>query len=214
MKEKQLWPRERIKGVLFDFDGTLTRPGAIDFSAMRREIHCPEDQTILEYIETLPPGRRARFEKLVELREDHAADKSVPNGGAERCLSELRQKGIPLGILTRNRLKTVCRVLEKFKGISEKDFAAIITREDALPKPHPDGVYQAAGRMGLRADQLMVVGDFRFDILAGKAAGAFTVLLTNHHKPHLAPGDPEPDHMTDRLEGILTLLSTNPKGRP
>ena len=41
-----------IKGVLFDFDGTLTRPGALDFPAIKQELGCPADQAILEYLET------------------------------------------------------------------------------------------------------------------------------------------------------------------
>ena len=48
-----------MKGVLFDFDGTLTQPGAIDFLAIKREIGCPKDTAILEYID-LQPLEKAR----------------------------------------------------------------------------------------------------------------------------------------------------------
>ena len=54
-------PREYIiKGVLFDFDGTLTRPFAIDFQAIKTAIGCPPDETILEFIETLTDENRRR----------------------------------------------------------------------------------------------------------------------------------------------------------
>jgi hypothetical protein len=47
-----------IKGVLFDFDGTLTMPGALDFPAIKREMGCPPDFPILEYLETVPPSAK------------------------------------------------------------------------------------------------------------------------------------------------------------
>jgi len=50
------------------------------------------------------------------------------------------------------------------------------------------------------------VGDFRFDVMAGKAAGACTVLLTNGRSSVMAPGDPEPDFTVTCLEEILQLL--------
>jgi phosphoglycolate phosphatase-like HAD superfamily hydrolase len=81
-----------------------------------------------------------------------------------------------------------------------------MTRDDSLPKPHPDGVIKASAKMGVSVEELMVVGDYRFDIIAGKSAGARTVLLTNGKKPALLLEDPEPDHVVDRLEEILDLL--------
>jgi hypothetical protein len=33
--------------VLFDFDGTLTHPGALDFAAIKREVGCPADRFVL-----------------------------------------------------------------------------------------------------------------------------------------------------------------------
>jgi phosphoglycolate phosphatase-like HAD superfamily hydrolase len=81
-----------------------------------------------------------------------------------------------------------------------------MTRDDSLPKPHPDGVHKACERMGLAASELMVVGDFRFDVLAGKAAGACTVLLTNGRPSVMAPEDPEPDYTVTCLEEILQIV--------
>ncbi|MBW1862988.1 MAG: HAD family hydrolase [Deltaproteobacteria bacterium] len=195
-----------IKGVLFDFDGTLTYPGALDFPAIKREMNCPEDKPILEYLETQPPARRARLMKILEFREEEAAERSFSNRGAEKCLSALKRKGVLLGIITRNSLKSVSRMLKKFDGITIGDFATVITRENSLPKPHPEGVYAAARQMGLLTSELMVVGDFRFDVLAGNRAGALTVLLTNKGKSSMAPGDPEPDHTVDCLEDVLNII--------
>ena len=195
-----------IKGVLFDFDGTLTRPGALDFPAIKRELGCPVDETILEYIETQPHGLRAKLMKILDKREEIAAEDSLPNKGSEKCLSVLKKKGISLGILTRNSLISVEKVIQKFNSIKIDDFAAIITREFSLPKPHPDGVLEAARRMGLMPTELLVVGDFRFDVIAGKRAGAATVLLNNDGKTVMAPGDPKPEYTIRDLEEVIDII--------
>lgn len=196
----------RIRGVLFDFDGTLTRPGALDFSAIKRKIECPEGVAILEYLEGLPSSGRTACLKILEEMEEEAAKTSIPNAGAEKCLLSLKKEGIPFGILTRNSRASICVALERFEWIRLKDFVAVITRDDSLPKPHPEGVFRAAARMGVDSSELMVVGDYRFDVLAGKAANALTVLLSNGGKPVMAHGDPEPDHQVDNLLRILEML--------
>ena len=198
--------KTRIKGVLFDFDGTLTFPGALDFPAIKGEIGCPLDTPILEFIESLPKERRARPQEILEVREEQAARNSKPNSGAENCLGLLKTRGIPLGILTRNSLNSVRCSLEGFDGINMDDFAAVVTREDCLPKPHPDGVIQAADQMGISASDLLMVGDYRFDVMAGNAAGAITALLLNDHQEIMIPSDPEPDFRIHHLEEILELV--------
>ena len=197
---------KRIKGVLFDFDGTLTLPGALDFPAIKREISCPPDIPILEYLETVPAEIKPSLMKILESKEEKAAVESLPNVGAEECLLTLRDKGVLLGIITRNSLPSVRLALARFETVRLHDFSAVITRDDSLPKPHPDGVHKACERMGLAASELMVVGDFRFDVMAGKAAGACTVLLTNGRPSVMASGDPEPDFTVACLEEILQLV--------
>jgi HAD superfamily hydrolase (TIGR01509 family) len=197
---------KRIKGVLFDFDGTLTLPGALDFPAIRREMNCPPDIPILEWLETVPAERKPPLMKILEWAEEKAAEESLPNVGAEECLLTLRDRGVLLGIITRNSLPSVRVALERFETVRFLDFSTVITRDDSLPKPHPDGVHKACERMGLAASELMVVGDFRFDVIAGKAAGACTVLLTNGRRSVMAAGDPEPDFTVARLEEILQFV--------
>lgn len=197
---------KRIKGVLFDFDGTLTLPGALDFPAIKRELNCPPDIPILEYLETVPAELKPPLMEILETAEEKAAGESLPNVGAEECLLTLRDKGVLLGIITRNSLPSVTRAMESFESVRLRDFSTVITRDDSLPKPHPDGVHKACERMGLAASELMVVGDFRFDVLAGKAAGACAVLLTNGRPSVMAPGDPEPDYTVTCLEEILQIV--------
>jgi len=195
-----------MKGVLFDFDGTLTQPGAIDFPAIKEEIGCPHDVAILEYIKLQTLKDRVVLTGILEGHEAEAARLSIPNQGAEACLSTLRMRGVPIGIITRNSLKSVVSALRQFDSIECRDFDVVITREAALPKPSPEGVFKAAARMGCLAEELMVVGDFRFDVIAGKRAGARTVLLTNGGKSSMTPGDPIPDYMCGDLNEVVEII--------
>jgi hydrogenase expression/formation protein HypE len=172
------------EAVLFDFDGTLTRPGLLDFAVIRNAINCPRNLSILEYIEMLPPGeQREQCKAILHSFEEEAAELADPNEGAVDLLLHLKARNIPLGIITRNTLKSVLTSLRKFVGVDKSDFKTIITREDPVrPKPEPDGVLLAASRMGVSPERILVVGDYIFDIEAGKRAGSKTAFLSNGKK--------------------------------
>jgi hydrogenase expression/formation protein HypE len=169
------------RAVVFDFDGTLTRPGAIDFAELRRLLGCPPRVPILEYIDSLPDdASRRQAHRALDGFELAAARSSAPNEGAEDLVLDLSRAGIPCAILTRNSLASVKEAMRSFRRITLSDFPAVITREDAgRPKPHPDGVHRAAALLRLSPGEMLVVGDYVFDIAAGNAAGAATAFLTN-----------------------------------
>lgn len=196
-----------ITGVLFDFDGTLTRPGALDFAAIRRAVGCPPGRPILEYLAALGDGgERRKAERILDELELAAARRSVPNEGAEAVVRALADRGLRLGILTRNSRAAVREALTRFPALREDAFAAIVCREDAgRPKPHPDGVHEAARRMGCAAADLVVVGDYVFDVEAGCRAGSHTVLLANGTPP--GGLSVTPDAVIGRLDELPALIA-------
>jgi len=197
-----------IKAVLFDFDGTLTLPGAIDFAQIKALIGCPAHMPILEFIQTLEDGDQRRLAReTLERHEKAAAESSRPDPAAGDILRFLSGKGIAAGLITRNSLASIRRALAHFDGITLGDFAVCITRDDPIvPKPAPDGVLAAAEGFGVAPQEVMVVGDFHFDILAGNRAGAVTVWLDHGLHPLAVPPDCKPDHTIGRLADLLTLL--------
>ena len=65
--------------MLFDFDGTLTKPEALDFARLRALLGCPDGQPILEYIESLEPEpERLKAHHILDEFELAAARASVP----------------------------------------------------------------------------------------------------------------------------------------
>ena len=172
-------PHRCIGAVIFDFDGTLTRPGALDFPALKRALGCPVDRPVLEFIEGMTDAeQRLEAHAALDRFEADAAALSEPAVGAERFLRFLQAQRIPTAILTRNSRASVLRALANFNEIGPTDFTAIISRDDtAAPKPSPDGVLLAAEKLGVTANESLVVGDLVFDIQAGQAAGAMTALI-------------------------------------
>ena len=198
-----------IKAVLFDFDGTLTTPGALDFPAIRSDLCCPPNTPILEYIQSMKDTRaqHAAMQRLTEL-EIQAARQSMPNKEALETVAWIKRRRLPLGIITRNSRASVLCALENFYPLSPQDFNLIITREDPpAPKPSGEGILWAACSLHVLPQEILMVGDYLFDCQAGQAAGAVSVLLDPGNDPRLAAA--ECDHRIGRLAQIKELLKSS-----
>jgi hydrogenase expression/formation protein HypE len=172
----------RIVAVVFDFDGTLTRPGAIDFAAIREAVGCPKGIGLLEFLGAIEdPEERLLKEAVLIAAEMHAAEHCQPNEGAEELVAFLRERAVPMAIITRNRHESVERALLNLEGISADDFTCVVSRDLPLsPKPSPEGVTHVARELGVHVGELLLIGDHVFDIEAGVRAGALTMFLRNH----------------------------------
>ncbi len=171
----------RISAVVFDFDGTLTVPDALDFAAVRRAVGCPAGMGLLEFLAGLTDSEERRVKQAaLEAMEMEATERTRENAGATELVRALCDLGVPLGIITRNTRESVERSLAKIAGMDPAFFRVIVTRDLPLsPKPRPDGVLYAAERLGVDAAELLVIGDYAYDIQAGKQAGALAMYLRN-----------------------------------
>lgn len=170
----------RITAVLFDFDGTLTKPGELDFGRIRRAIGCPEEVSVLTFIEAIADiEHRNRAEDALRRFEREAAEASVPNEGAVELLGSLKSMGVQFGIQTRNTYESVRIGLRKFDGVRPQDFAVIVARDGEIPpKPDPSGIRHAARAMGVQPQEVLVVGDYVYEIEAAAAAGCVSAILS------------------------------------
>ena len=203
-----------IQAILFDFDGTLTRPGSLDFPAFKRRLGCPPDEPVWEYIQGLKgTGKQAALQQLDNF-ELAAADQSKPNIHAEDIVDKLKSQGYRLGILTRNSQQAVERAITHFSRLSLADFDVVITRDTPVAmKPDPDGILHTARLLNIPVEAIVVVGDYHFDMQAGRRAGAVTVYIKNH-----SPGLPEGNcdfqiNTLKDLEEVLNLLVPLPQGK-
>jgi HAD superfamily hydrolase (TIGR01509 family) len=169
-----------IRAVIFDLDGTITQP-YFDFEAIREEIGLEKDGTpILEAMERMTASQRQRAEAILHAHEERAVAASSLNPGARETLDALRTQGIAIGVLTRNR-KDNASAVAKRHGLA---FDAIVGREDGPVKPDAFGVLHLCRRFDVAPAETLLVGDYLFDLLCARAAGAIPVLIANHPKAH------------------------------
>jgi hydrogenase expression/formation protein HypE len=204
-----------IRAVLFDFDGTLTEPGSLDFGVVREAVGCPQGRPVLEFINGMASqAKRAAAFQILDAFEAKAARHSRPNAGAEEVLGFLRALGLKIGIISRNSLASIKTALDNFGRIRMLDFAIILSRDDPFsPKPSPEGILAAAEIMEVPVSQVLVVGDFVFDVEAGHKAGAITAFLTNRGSSHPCayPSDFTLENLGE-LKEIVTLYAPLPAG--
>jgi HAD superfamily hydrolase (TIGR01549 family) len=191
------------RAVIFDLDGTLTEP-LLDFDAMRAEIGLPPGP-ILEQLAHADEATRARAEVILRRHEREAMERATLADGCRDLLERLAALNIPTAILTRN-VREVVDVFVRAFGFS---FDAVYTREDGPHKPSPAGVFALCAKLGVAPADTLVVGDYKFDILAGRAAGCATALVLGSHRPTPAelPEWGPPDVVISSLRELLPRLS-------
>lgn len=172
---------------VFDMDGTLTL-AVHDFALIRRELGILADHDILEHLAALAPAEAARCHAWLMAHERELAEAAQPAPGAVELLRALHADGCRLGVLTRNA-QSLAWVTLRAIGVDGL-FApeGVLGRDQARPKPHPEGLLQLAGVWRVAPAQLLMVGDYRFDLECGRAAGAGTVLVNQPQRiwPELA----------------------------
>jgi len=189
-----------LRLAVFDMDGTITRP-LLDFRRIRAEIGLPEP--LLENMMALPPGpERERAFSILERHEDDAADLSELGDGAREALEFLRARGTLLALVTRNSRRSVLRVLEKHA----LDFDFVVTRDDAPAKPRPEPLWLICERLGVPPAGALMVGDYKYDVIAGRAAGMRTALLIPENRLPPWLDEARPDHLLNRLDDLRTLF--------
>ncbi len=184
--------------VIFDLDGTLTRP-YLDFDAIRAEIGIAAGP-ILEAMEGMSSSARGRAEGIVQRHESEAATNSRLYEGARETLLALRERGFPIAILTRNARVNVDFVLRKHEIVVD----AVRTREDGAIKPSPEPVLSICKELRADPRRSWMVGDFLFDILSGKSAGTRTALMIGDDPPPDYSG--QADLVIRRLGELIPLI--------
>jgi len=190
-----------IKAVIFDFDGTLAVLN-IDFSAMRERVFglmrrsgieetAIREKYLLEIIDEVykmlwkknPSGAEIFYQESHDILHEvemKAAGKGRLIPGAGEALKGLREKGIKVGIITRNCEDAVRKVFPEIN-----DFCDIFVSRNSVKKvkPHPDHLTRVMDSLKVSGEEAMMVGDHIIDIQAGKRVGMKTIgVLTGRTK--------------------------------
>ncbi|MCB2253182.1 HAD family hydrolase [Pseudomonas chlororaphis] len=171
-----------VRHWVFDMDGTLT-VAVHDFAAIRVALAIPPEHDILTHLAALPADEAAAKHAWLLEHERDLALGSRPAPGAVELVRELAARGYRLGILTRNARELAHITLEAI-GLADC-FAVedILGRDEAPPKPHPGGLLKLAAAWDVSPGEMVMVGDYRFDLDCGRAAGTHTVLVNLPDNP-------------------------------
>lgn len=159
---------------IFDLDGTLTLP-VHDFEYIRRELNIPAAADILGYLDSLPETEASRRHARLKEIEIQLAHNAQPSPGAIDAITKLQQLGAKLGILTRNDKDIALLTLETIGMESFFTKVHVLGRDEAPPKPDPAGILHLLSEWGAQPSEAVMVGDYLFDLQAGRAAGTTTV---------------------------------------
>jgi phosphoglycolate phosphatase-like HAD superfamily hydrolase len=161
---------------IFDLDGTLT-VSAHDFEHMRRELGLEPQVPILEALHAMPEDEAAPLWEMLNDLEFYYAGKA-----------------------TRNTMPVVKHTLEACSIDHFFPLDHILDRDSCIPKPSPDGVQRLLDFWQADAGDTVMVGDFLYDLEAGKGAGVATIHLDTR-------GDVDWTEFTDiRVEGLGEII--------
>ena len=180
---------------IFDLDNTLvdSRCGYEEaFVTAFREYNIPYDPAMYnEYIRTplsmlfssYYPNSPHKYKEFVSLIVS-IYEGTCLNGvrlfpDAERCINRLSDAGCRLGIVSNSYVREISGILERLK--IDGMFLSVVGRDRvAFPKPDPEPVMLCLSEMDASPERSVMVGDSINDVLAGKGAGLFSVLINRY----------------------------------
>lgn len=189
-----------IKGVIFDFNGTMFYDGEIQENSWRTYLQrkigrSVKDDEFQEYVHgrnagiTLPYflGKELSIKEIEELAEEKEAtyrelclsDKSNFKlaDGLTSFLDYLREMKIPFTIATASGLNNVNFFFKHFDLAKWFDINDVVYDDGTIPgKPEPDIYLKAAKKIGIPINQCMIFEDAKSGILSAYRAGAYKIV--------------------------------------
>lgn len=205
------------KGIVFDFDGVIINSTEIQRYAFLESYRLivgegtPSFEEFLSYsgdsldniflkmklpLEMIEPYRRISRERVWAIKV---------YDGMKDLLELLKKKGYECAICTgKDRLRTL-EILDKLK--LSKYFKTVACSDDVKnPKPHPDSLNMAINNLGVRRDNVVMIGDAKNDILCAKRAGVKVIAVTWGEVPKTVLEAECPDHMADTVEELSNVI--------
>ncbi|MDY7076781.1 MAG: HAD-IA family hydrolase [Chloroflexota bacterium] len=222
------WANERldVEAVLFDFDGTLVCLN-IDFAQMRADVEailpryglsvdeiaprytlelieeCVEALAKRDSVETAAAFRRDAEAAVVAVETD-AADTAQVHSGVPELLKTLRERGIKIGIVTRNCRAAVECILSRNALI----YDVLLTRDDVKAvKPDPAHLLTALRLLAVKPWRALMVGDHPMDVRSGRAVGARTVAVLTGYSSIESFLPEQPDLILEQVGDLCSTLT-------
>ncbi len=215
---------KEITTALFDFDGTLVQL-KLNFPKLYQGVYSIvekygldpasyQELFLIELIERVTqelkkhdPEKAEEFNKEAErfLRKEEiiAAKEARVVPGACQTLKRLKEKGVRVGIVTRN-----CKEAVEI-GLGKNDFVydLLLTRDDIRPvKPEPHSLEEALKTLKSKPEETIMVGDHPIDIRVGKKVGVKTVAVLSGKKTEKDFQELKPDLIIPAVSNLLAYF--------
>ena len=180
-----------INTVLFDFDGTLVNTNDVIIASWQHTYkHYLGREESIEKITScfgepllltmerefpgVPPEESAEVYRIFQQENAHLLVKIFP--GIKELLQKLKDAGYRMAIVTSRTRESARRYMDMF-GISEF-FETLVTCDDTtVHKPNPEPILLCLEKMGIKAEEAIMVGDSPFDIKCANNAGVKSVMV-------------------------------------
>lgn len=173
-------------GCLFDLDGVLIDSerlytkiwGAIEEqwpTGVDNFAYKIKGTTLEDILDHYFPDEKVRSEVVKELYRLEGLMIYTPLPGAVEFIDALRERKIPVALVTSSNDLKMQHLWSDMPGFKEK-FDVIITGDEVThSKPNPEGYLTAARRLGVAPERCAVFEDSLQGVKAGKAAGSYVV---------------------------------------
>lgn len=219
---KNIYPFKRHKpAVIFDLDGTLVdtkeliyRSFEHTFAKYKPGYTLSEEEKQSFLGPTLKQSFSRYFEEPMleeviacyrEFNHAHHDDFVKPIPHVKEVLTQLKEEGYPLAVMS-NKLQDIVRMgLKKFD--LEDSFEVILGGEDvAKAKPDPIGILTACEQLHVPYDDVVYVGDAPTDVKACKNMGAFSVAFVYEEVRAKEMQAQKPCAIIRDMKDLLTIL--------
>lgn len=181
-----------IKGVLFDFDGTLANTNELILSAFeytfakflsrnvpREEIVRTFGLPLADAMALYAPSPNLIVEMRAVYRQfnlEHHDEMIKTIDGVAEALTALHANGLKMAVVTSKKSPMAYRGL-KCCGL-EAFISAVVGCDDTEHnKPHPEPMLKACSMLELKPEECICVGDSPYDLQSGQSAGALTAAV-------------------------------------
>eukprot|EP00004_Rigifila_ramosa_P012007 TRINITY_DN2577_c0_g1_i1.p2 TRINITY_DN2577_c0_g1~~TRINITY_DN2577_c0_g1_i1.p2 ORF type:complete len:187 (+),score=37.79 TRINITY_DN2577_c0_g1_i1:232-792(+) len=183
----------------------------MDFALMRARLGLPKDADILKSVQRQPEPQQSHSMRIIEELEAEWRENLQLEPTARATLQAIHERGLATAIVTRNSKAAVdhfhqhLRMPHVLQASRDRSF---------LPcKPSPAPLLDLCQHHGVAPTQAAMVGDAADDILSGRAAGSWTVLLATAQHRRLSPEAHEramqaqPHVVVETLEELLAHIA-------
>jgi len=218
----------RIKGVIFDLDGTLIDSLVAYRMAFNRSVERynlkPIDireladflnqfLSLEELLKNLYPSLNPEDiqEFMVEMKNEFIAlskDYITLKPHAREVLLSLKNQGMKIGIAT-GRMSRGDGKWRELKNLNIDSFVdTVVTAGETKPKPDPASLIKCAEELDLSLDECVFVGDSRADVMAGKSAGVKIIAVPTGVASRDQLAEEMPDFMLDSLYQLTDKIKS------